>query len=404
VTAQVVILNKLAAAVASDSSVTLSSGNVVRRSFPTGDKIFPLRQPHLLAVLHSGDTELLGVPYIVLLGEWARTLPDERLRLVSDYAASFGAWVEDQTELFTEKVQDGFLEWILRDFFLGVRAELLRRCELAGIADDEWGSAEADDLVRSVTSERLRYLQKRPRHNGFENFDGKAFFEQRASMLDNVREWVFDDTPRTAEGDANLAEIAAELVGADEPYARDASLVFAGFGDMELFPAVQKVDYRGMLAGKLRTTFDEYEAISSENNASLSPYAQSEAVNTFLRGYNSDFLRAAHNRLDLVLGTADDNDATSDPKTVGERGHTELNEDFEKLSWESFVQPLVETVAGLPAVELARIAESLVGLQVLRQLTQAQGETVGGPVDVALITRDGGVSWVHRKASATGAR
>ena len=48
--------------------------------------------------------------------------------------------------------------------------------------------------------------------------------------------------------------------------------------------------------------------------------------------------------------------------------------------------------------DLARVAESFVGLQVLRQLTQAEMETVGGPIDVAVITRADGFRWVSGKS------
>jgi hypothetical protein len=61
------MVNKLAA-VASDSSVTVSDGNKVLRSCPTAEKIFPLPLPHRLGVLNSGRTGLLRVPYAVLVG------------------------------------------------------------------------------------------------------------------------------------------------------------------------------------------------------------------------------------------------------------------------------------------------------------------------------------------------
>jgi hypothetical protein len=80
-TSQIVVMNKLAAAVTSDSSVTMSGGSKVLRSYPTAEKIFLLVLPHRLAVLHSGDTELLRVPYAVLLVEWQQSLREPSNRV-----------------------------------------------------------------------------------------------------------------------------------------------------------------------------------------------------------------------------------------------------------------------------------------------------------------------------------
>jgi hypothetical protein len=106
-TSQVVVMNKVAAAVASDSSVTVSSGAQILRSYPTAEKIFPFSLPHRLAVLHSGSTELLRVPYPVLLAEWHRALAVPLPRVL-DYAESFSRWVEAQTGLFDDANQNHF--------------------------------------------------------------------------------------------------------------------------------------------------------------------------------------------------------------------------------------------------------------------------------------------------------
>jgi hypothetical protein len=274
----------------------------------------------------------------------------------------------------------------------------LRECKDAELDKDEWDTAAAADVVERVTRKRLELLRGLPRHSGLADVDGEAYISEHTHILDDALEWVFDDTPRTHLGDQNLKEMAAEIIVADEPYDRDAHLVFAGFGEKEIFPASQHVAYRGVLAGKVRTSTDEYQAISSDSGASISPYAQSEAVNTFLRGYNDSFLTTAHKRIDALLDGLSKQSTTQAEDDAVRAVHADLNEDFETLSWATFIEPLVDTVSGLPAAELARIAESLVGLQVLRQLTQAETETVGGPVDVALITRERGVSWVRHKS------
>ena len=51
----------------------------------------------------------------------------------------------------------------------------------------------------------------------------------------------------------------------------------------------------------------------------------------------------------------------------------------------------------MPKPELARMAEALVELTSMKRKVSAGLETVGGPVDVAVISRSEGFVWVKRK-------
>jgi hypothetical protein len=51
----------------------------------------------------------------------------------------------------------------------------------------------------------------------------------------------------------------------------------------------------------------------------------------------------------------------------------------------------------LPKDELAAVAESLVNLTKLKLRVSQKLETVGGPIDVAVITKGDGFVWVKRK-------
>jgi len=56
-----------------------------------------------------------------------------------------------------------------------------------------------------------------------------------------------------------------------------------------------------------------------------------------------------------------------------------------------------EAVGHLPKSELAAAAEMLVNITKFSQRVSAEQETVGGPVDVALITKGDGFVWVKKK-------
>ena len=59
--------------------------------------------------------------------------------------------------------------------------------------------------------------------------------------------------------------------------------------------------------------------------------------------------------------------------------------------------PIVDIVSSLPKDELASMAESLVNLTKFKRRVTPERETVGGPIDVAVITKGDGFVWVKRK-------
>jgi hypothetical protein len=392
-TAQAVILNKFAAAVASDSNVTIVGPDGQRRPFSSAERIVHLPAPHTLAVLHNGSAQLLGVPYAVLLEAWCRTLPDDRLDQVSQYADHLAEWLADQHDLFTDDVQEEYFGWLLRDYFLAVRNDLLTVCRERDIDADQGDEPAAAEAVADAFAARLDLLRQRDDLPGWEEFDRDGFVTARAGEIEDATNWVFDDTPRTPEGDAQLVEMAAELLRVYEPWSRDAKLVFIGFGERELFAAQQGVTFQGILDDRLRARSDDYVGVGIDHGATITAFGPTETTNTFLRAFHLDFLQAAHDRLDesladlrsLVPASVD-----GDIDKLAAKQHQSLDEDFEQLSWNRFVQPMFDAVAGLPAAELARMAESLVGLQIIRQLTE--------PV----ITRSGGARWVRHQAIGSG--
>ena len=68
-----------------------------------------------------------------------------------------------------------------------------------------------------------------------------------------------------------------------------------------------------------------------------------------------------------------------------------------KYSREMHSEPIVDIVAQLPKEELAAMAEALVNLTSFKRHVTRQAETVGGPIDVAVISRGDGFIWIKRK-------
>ena len=64
---------------------------------------------------------------------------------------------------------------------------------------------------------------------------------------------------------------------------------------------------------------------------------------------------------------------------------------------EKFTSPIVNIVASLPKDELANMAETLVSMTSFMRRVSSNLETVGGPIDVAVISKKDGFVWIDRK-------
>ena len=77
-------------------------------------------------------------------------------------------------------------------------------------------------------------------------------------------------------------------------------------------------------------------------------------------------------------------------------GH-EFKDELENELLSRFVYPVVAALDSIPKDELAVVAESLVSLTSFKQRISIGKETVGGPIDVALVTKGDGFVWIKRK-------
>lgn len=397
-TAQIAILNQRCVAVASDSTMTIGTGEK-QRTVQSADKMFDLGDGHRVAVLISGAAVFMQVPYDVLIAEWKATLRAP-LPTLHEYASSFCAWLLEQRALFDESRQRLLFRWMVRDYYLAIRRAILGKLAEEGLEDAPWDSL---NVIASVDSEVDTWLEGLAGRDDLIVSSPEREHAFLASCEEEVRsglEWAFEDTPHTVKSDRRLVEeVPALLVSKAEPWTIDATVGFVGYGEREVFPGSQVVELTGILSNRLLARWWEPTRVSPGDRAILTPFAQAEAINTFLRAYNTDFLDAAHRRLQDALAVALVDEAPDRDEIISS-AHQGLDDDFENLSWDRFVRPMLATVEALHRMDLARMAESLVGLQVLRAASREEQPTVGGPIDVLVISRDHGVEWVRRKNGA----
>jgi hypothetical protein len=141
------------------------------------------------------------------------------------------------------------------------------------------------------------------------------------------------------------------------------------------------------------------------------PFAQEEVVSTFIEGIDPDheqifrkYLRKLFDRYpEIILDRIpqiNDEDRANLLKILKEAGATaieEFAEDMSKGRKERYVDPIIHNVSNLPLEELAIMAETLVNITAFKRRVSIELETVGGPIDVAVVSKKDGFIWIKRK-------
>ena len=142
----------------------------------------------------------------------------------------------------------------------------------------------------------------------------------------------------------------------------------------------------------------------------MAPFAQTDVANTVVRGVDQKLREAISKEIKKSYG--DFRNGISDV-LANAGAPTPLLEAIDKVDvggyassvivtinkfiQENYVDKLLQTVAFLSKEDLADMAESLVRMTCLKRHVTTDAESVGGPVDVAVITKGDGFVWIKRK-------
>lgn len=206
-----------------------------------------------------------------------------------------------------------------------------------------------------------------------------------------------------------LCSLTAEVFVKEFP-SDYSGVVVAGFGSSEVFPAVVSLNVHRVLAYRTKYRTRLHRKIGHDKNAIIVPFAQHEMVQTFMEGIDPRLQALVEQSLSTIF--EDLPKKLTDTLESGLKSHESLRDTLHELSmnalatlrrdWSKYqrehhIDPIMQGVSMLPKNELASLAESLVNLTVLRRHASTEAETVGGPIDVAVITKGDGFVWIKRK-------
>lgn len=411
-TALVGILNKRAVAIAADSAITVSYASDERKKiYNTGQKIFRLSEAQPVGIMLYNNVEFMSTPWEVIIKLYHDRCGHHNLPLLKDYKEDFVKFLYDN-QFFTTEAEQRMLH-----------LDTLRDCvrKVHESASEEYSQANEANLDDLPVCEQLPYYEKWTdeliagcRSDGvsaeFEDYTFDMFMDYSREYFQTIHEDIKENDIPSKKGMWEKA--CYEFIRSKRVW-NFTGLVFVGYGADQIFPAIYEIGIDIAYDGRLRLieNEDSYSAITAvDKQSEIMSFAQDDVIKTLLKGLapniKEQYDSVIGNGLDAMKGNAMDimKSAKVPPairEKIGKMDNTEIldkiNEDMDDYIAFEYIFGLYDSVAYFNVQDMATMAESLISITKLQRHITSSEETVGGPIDVAVITRSEGFTWVRHK-------
>ncbi len=406
-TTEIAILNKTAVALAADSAVSSQ-----HKIFPTAEKIFTLSKHHPVGIMVYSAANFMGTPWETIIKIFRDRIETKHFPTVAEYAQEFRNFIQSlpcDTENETANVYFGlesFISQILNKAGAYVDREANQKESLS--------KEEVDKIVSAVIINEFQRLQQQSDAPIADVFSEDEFFSIFGASIDEAYKQIEPFSSQVPDLYMRFKATAYALFSKKTFEPSYSGVVVAGFGEDQFFPAVSSFKVGLSLSGNLHWVDDLESKISHQTPSDLMAFAQRDMIEVFTAGVHPHFesmiqslfynmiddftsmLNESAQNVESQNGEQANNIrefAKSYKKKLTDSFHDEIN----KYKYDNHIGPILKIVSILPKSELALFAETLVNLTGIKRRMSFDRESVGGPTDVAIITKGDGFVWIKRK-------
>lgn len=414
-TAEVAILNREAVAIAADSAVTLT-GPEGRKIYNTANKLFALSATEPVAVMVYGAGSFGSIPWETVIKEYRREHATTSYTTVEEYASRFIAYLSSLAKLVPIENQYNQIKAMAEMEFYMAESQVKKAIKEASSNDRTLEDSEIREIILIHIKTRIENLKLMPH---IEGLSASVAGRQINAAIDDWNVFVDNSLKnfsvlRDFSTDREIRRRARVMVRASlrvvSPW--HSGVVVTGFGSREWFPALSQCLVDGVVGGRVRICNLEPIHISEDKSAHIRPFAQKEMVATFMDGVHPDYRRAVEYFVDMMVGLLIDYFESNLRSAISTEHRNDLSTAMERIRskvtlevtdrMDEYIQihhsdPIMRIVSFLPKEELADMAEALLSLTSLKRRVTPDDETVGGPIDVAIISKGDGLVWIKRK-------
>ena len=394
-TALIGALNKHGVAIAADSAATIGNGHY-DKVYNTANKIFTLSKIHPIGIMICGNAEFKGIPWDIIIKGYRKKLGANAFDTVSQYVEDFFNYLRS-----SDLPIDAFKipPKTISQFTTNALNILINKI----LPKPVGGSIQIPPI-----QDLCNKMQKEIAELGYLNECDEMFNHIRKQFVTQCSTLAVQLCPGCQDsGILGMIQQLIELfVFALYIRQNSSQLVFIGYGEKEIFPNItSKWIYSSMNSEWIDILADS-QSISFQQTALICPFAQMDDMATLIEGIHPALEKALYNGVGATLNDfkKDIANEISDPAIREKILKMDIGKyvnSFRQLcslqKGQAYTRPLVDHIGMLEKEDLALLAENLIAITSLRKKVTMAPESVGGPIDVAVISKYDGFIWLKRK-------
>lgn len=399
-TAEIGILNTTGVALAADSAVTIGSSKV----FNSADKLFSLSKHHPVGIMIYGNASFMGVPWETIIKIYRKKLGKTTYETLQEYSDDFFNFLKTEPRFYDKDYERVLVH---RKFYQFID-ELLDTINIT--IPEIWKVDPSEQqIIQMIYGEVVYFSERFKMAQTVPGFDESYLSQFDENFRKDIDEIVHSRINLEIDEEilSLFTTIAAYLV-MKNIYMGETGVVISGYGDIEIFPVLKSYSVEGIFNGVLKYKGEHDVKIDAvKTRATVVPFAQQEMVHSFMTGIDPDLKKevvALIEKITLVYPSAINEHVfplepqqTDVLRQFGKAILKQFTDSIDGMISQQYSGPVIDTVASFPKEELAAMAEALVNLTSIKRKMSFQTETVGGPIDVAVISKGDGFIWIKRK-------
>lgn len=406
-TAIVGILNKQAVAVAADSAVTVGGGVKI---YNTANKIFNLAKGCPVGIAICGNANLNScVPWEVVIKMYRKHIGNKKFPQLSGYVKDFFDYVKSFSQKYINAEDTkNVLKGSLLQFWSEKMTQGLRE-------NDEMNAPIAKPALTIFHDKLNRWVARLKKEKVFPEYKDlkqEDFFAAIDTVLEIIKNQITGSGGKWKEDyESIVKECLFRLAVTNNPFSRSnvSGVAIFGYGEEEIYPSLHEQQVYNIVLDKQRIApVPDNNKISESNGAAICPMAQRDVIETFIEGVSNKIkntfidatasaIKATVKGVASIIRTKDaqlaDSIDTIDYSGIIQSYNNQINDIIQRDQ----IFPLIRTIVSMGKEDIADLAENLIYMTSMKRHVSPFAETVGGPIDVAIISKGDGFIWAKRK-------
>lgn len=392
--AEVILMNKNGIAIAADSAVTIGNKTKI---YNTADKMFTLSKHAPVGILIYNSSSIMGIQLEIIIKQYRNKLGDKTFKTLKEYCDDFMEYCIE----FANKYAGTQMELSV------INEQIFKKCDelfnvALGLANKEVikGTFKDDNALMNYINNKIIELSKRVKiENNNEVMDDEYYSKIQKNLDTNniidicASSYKIKIDPETKQ---KLLEKLNETIK-DKKYwdkSNFTGIAITGYGKEEIFPVCIQIETLGIINNKLLKIGENYFEITHAQNSQIIPLAQTDVMNEFFLGVNNELQEIYYKRINTKIEAEKDENIKNEIIKLNNAIEAEKQQVVE-----SRLKNIHKSLSFLPRDEMIYMAEGMINLTSFKRrlVLDNFSETVGGPIDIAFISKGDGFIWIKRK-------